>query len=243
MANYVKSTDFASKDALITGNPLKIIKGTEINTEFNNIQTAIATKADLASPAFTGNPTATTQSTGNSSTRLATTEFVGTAVTNGLGTLGTISTQNANAVAITGGSISGLTSLTIPSTAIATTQAVGDSSLAVATTAFVNAEIANDISSTFSGANQSLGSSGFQVLPGGLILNWGSASVLNDATTTINFPKAYTTSVYNVQVSTNESLNMFSTGLLSWDNATLTTLRLNNGSNDVITMFYFAIGK
>ena len=76
MANYVKATDFASKDALVTGNPLKIIKGTEINTEFNAIQIAIATKADLASPAFTGNPTATTQTFGNNSSRLATTAFV-----------------------------------------------------------------------------------------------------------------------------------------------------------------------
>ena len=76
MSNYVKATDFASKDALTTGDPLKIIKGTEINTEFNNIQTAIATKADLASPSFTGNPTASTQAFGNSSTRLATTAFV-----------------------------------------------------------------------------------------------------------------------------------------------------------------------
>lgn len=76
MANYVKATDFASKDALTSGDPLKLIKGTEINTEFNNIQTAIATKADLASPAFTGNPTATTQVFGNNSSRLATTAFV-----------------------------------------------------------------------------------------------------------------------------------------------------------------------
>lgn len=46
MSNYTKSTDFASKDNLSSGNPLKIVKGTEIDTEFNNIQTAIATKLD-----------------------------------------------------------------------------------------------------------------------------------------------------------------------------------------------------
>jgi hypothetical protein len=46
MANYTKSTNFATKDSLNSGNPLKIVKGTEIDTEFNNIQTAIATKAD-----------------------------------------------------------------------------------------------------------------------------------------------------------------------------------------------------
>jgi hypothetical protein len=57
MSNYTKSTNFATKDALTSGNPLKIVKGTEINTEFDNIQTAIATKADLASPTFTGTAT------------------------------------------------------------------------------------------------------------------------------------------------------------------------------------------
>jgi len=82
VSDYTKSTNFATKDNLSSGNPLKIVKGTEIDTEFNNIATAIATKADLASPTFTGTPTlptgtiATTQSTGNNTTALATTAFV-----------------------------------------------------------------------------------------------------------------------------------------------------------------------
>jgi hypothetical protein len=82
LSNYVQSTNFATKDALSSGDPLKIVKGTEINTEFNNIATAVATKADLVSPTFTGTPalptgtTAVTQSFGNSATLLATTAFV-----------------------------------------------------------------------------------------------------------------------------------------------------------------------
>jgi len=82
MSNYTKSTDFAAKDALASGNAAKIVKGTEIDTEFNNIATAVATKADLASPTFTGSPalptgtTAVTQSSGNNSTAIATTAFV-----------------------------------------------------------------------------------------------------------------------------------------------------------------------
>ena len=82
MSNYTKSTNFATKDALSSGNPLKIVKGTEINTEFDNIQTAVATKADLASPTFTGTPTlptgttGVTQSFGNNTTLLSTTAFV-----------------------------------------------------------------------------------------------------------------------------------------------------------------------
>jgi hypothetical protein len=49
MSNYTPSTNFATKDALPSGDPLKIVKGTEINTEFVNIQTAIATKLDISS--------------------------------------------------------------------------------------------------------------------------------------------------------------------------------------------------
>jgi len=82
MTNYTQSTNFATKDALTSGDPLKIVKGTEINTEFANIAIAVATKADLASPTFTGTPTlptgtiGVTQSFGNSTTALATTAFV-----------------------------------------------------------------------------------------------------------------------------------------------------------------------
>ena len=48
MANYVKATNFAVKDSLLTGNPAKLVKGTEIDTEFNAIASAIATKIDSA---------------------------------------------------------------------------------------------------------------------------------------------------------------------------------------------------
>jgi hypothetical protein len=76
MSDYVQSTNFATKDALPSGDPLKIVKGTEINTEFVNIAIAVATKADLASPTFTGTPAAPTASYGTSTTQLATTAFV-----------------------------------------------------------------------------------------------------------------------------------------------------------------------
>jgi hypothetical protein len=80
VSEYTKSTNFASKDSLSSGDPLKIVKGTEINTEFDNIATAVATKADLASPTFTGTPAAPTASSGTNTTQLATTAFVTTAL-------------------------------------------------------------------------------------------------------------------------------------------------------------------
>jgi hypothetical protein len=54
MSNYTKSTNFATKDNLSPGDPLKIVRGTEIDTEFNNIATAIATKTDNSAAAITG---------------------------------------------------------------------------------------------------------------------------------------------------------------------------------------------
>ena len=54
MTNYSKTTDFEAKDALPSGDANKVIKGTEFEAEFDAIVTAIATKADTASPTFTG---------------------------------------------------------------------------------------------------------------------------------------------------------------------------------------------
>jgi hypothetical protein len=58
VSNYTKTTNFTAKDSLSSGNALKIIRGSEHDTEYTNIATAIQTKADLASPALTGTATA-----------------------------------------------------------------------------------------------------------------------------------------------------------------------------------------
>jgi hypothetical protein len=89
MTDYVKSTNFTSKDSLATGNPLKIVKGAEFDVEFNNIAVAVATKADssavssdlalkapLASPSLTGTPTAPTAEVNTNTTQIANTAFV-----------------------------------------------------------------------------------------------------------------------------------------------------------------------
>jgi hypothetical protein len=57
MSNYTKTTDFAAKDSLPTGDSGKIIRGSDFETEFDAISTAIATKIESASPTFTGTVT------------------------------------------------------------------------------------------------------------------------------------------------------------------------------------------
>jgi hypothetical protein len=80
MSNYTKTTNFLAKDSLPENDSGKIIKGSEFDTEFNALQTAVNTKADLASPALTGVPTAPTAAAGTNTTQLATTSFVTTAL-------------------------------------------------------------------------------------------------------------------------------------------------------------------
>lgn len=57
MSDYTKTTNFTAKDSLPSGDSGKVIRGSEFDTEFTAISTAVATKANLASPTFTGTVT------------------------------------------------------------------------------------------------------------------------------------------------------------------------------------------
>jgi hypothetical protein len=54
MSDYTKTTDFTAKDALSTGDPLKLIKGSYFDTEFDAIVTAIASKEDSTNKSAAG---------------------------------------------------------------------------------------------------------------------------------------------------------------------------------------------
>ena len=123
-----------------------------------NAATATTVSTTVASGA-----TGTTQTAGDNSTKIATTAYVATAITNL--SLGTMSTQNASAVAITGGTINGVTgtnsgmtvgtvSTTIASGAVGTTQTAGDNSTKIATTAYVATAVNNATSTLGTMATQ-----------------------------------------------------------------------------------------
>lgn len=126
MSNYVQLTNFADKDALPAGNAAKIIRGSEFQTEFQNIQEAVNSKADLAGPTFTGIPAAPTASAGNNTTQVATTAFVSTAVVNERTAVATLTNKT----------------LTDPDV---TTQSAGNNTTKAASTAFVTAALAATI--------------------------------------------------------------------------------------------------
>ena len=111
MADYSKATNFTAKDTLPTGNAGKIVKGTEIDTELTAIASAIASKANINSPTFTGTPAAPTASIATNTTQLASTAFVQAVITDLA--LSTMSKQAKTAVDITGGTIVGITDLAV----------------------------------------------------------------------------------------------------------------------------------
>ena len=111
MSNYTKATNFATKDTLPTGDANKIVKGTEIDNEFNAISGAISSKSDIASPTFTGTPAAPTATAGSNTTQLANTAYVRAEIT--ALSLGNMSTQAKSAVDITGGTVVGITDLAV----------------------------------------------------------------------------------------------------------------------------------
>ena len=132
MTNYTKSTNFASKDSLAIGNALKIVKGTEIDTEFNNIATAVATKADLTSPLFVGSPSRNANPPDNdSSLQLATCNWV--------------QNELATEVIAINAAKAPIASPTFTGVPAAPTAAVNTNTTQVASTAFVLAQAASAI--------------------------------------------------------------------------------------------------
>jgi len=98
LSNYTKLTAYDTKDSLTTGDPLKRVKGTELDDEFDAISTAIATKANLASPEFSGTPTVPTASLGTNTTQAASTAFVQAALAASLYPVGSIYINATSAI-------------------------------------------------------------------------------------------------------------------------------------------------
>jgi len=80
MSNYTVQIAWSGKDALADSDPAKVISGDSFNTEFVAVQTAVNSKAELngnAAEAFS----AATPTSGDTTTKVATTSFVAAAIT------------------------------------------------------------------------------------------------------------------------------------------------------------------
>lgn len=176
------STQNASAVA-ITGGTINGVTGTNAGMTVGTVSTTIASGA-----------VGTTQTAGDNSTKIATTAYVATAVNNATSTLGTMATQNANAVAITGGTINGVTGTNAGMTVGNATAAVTATNLSGGT---VNATTIGGTtitaSSQFSGPGTGLTGTASSLNIGGNAATATSATTATTATTAnaLNTANAY----------------------------------------------------
>ena len=90
MADYTIAVSWSGKDALADSDASKVISGDDFHTEFTTVQTAINSKADIASETLTGTPLAPTAAVGTDSTQIATTAFVKNVLENYIYPVGSI---------------------------------------------------------------------------------------------------------------------------------------------------------
>lgn len=216
-----------------------------------------------ASPTLTGTPLAPTAAGGTNTTQIATTAFVNTSIssaTTALG-LGTMSTQNASSVTITGGSITGITDLAVAdggtgsSTLAANNVLLGNGTSALQTVApSTSGNVLSSNGTTWASSalsslsvfDKSLSSNGYQKLPGGLIMQWCvGTNTSSEETQTLNWPISFPTAVLNVQASTYEGGSGADRMVqIRSFNTTSVTLYMNGigGAGGNILPYVFAIG-
>ena len=151
------------------------------------------------------------------------------------------------------------TNLNVYSKAETYTKLEVDNKTTVASTAQAQAQTSNSVlisalklAEAFKGPNQSLTTNGFQVLPGGLILQWGTVSISTAATggsATVTFPTAFPNAALNVTANyrnntvISDSFSV-STWIVSNTQATITLDAPGAGTapSGTQTAFWFAIG-
>jgi hypothetical protein len=135
----------------------------------------------------------------------------------------TNSNNTVNATNVTGTIANGVT---------ATTQAIGDNSTNVATTAFVRNAFVS-----------SLLANGYQKLPSGLIIQWGASSAIAAGSNlAITFPIAFPAKAASVQLTSSTLDTGVGTTNSSVTGTGLTGFTINNRQNNSATFFWFAIG-
>jgi len=182
--------------------------------------------APLASPQFTGTPKAPTPSAGDKSTRVATTEFVSSALA---------------PVATAAESVAGIVKLATTAQA----QALTDD---------LTALTPKKLAAAFAGSNQLIVANGYQKLPGGLLLQWGIQASAASANTVAHYPISFTggvLAVFGTGLNTSGGIQAYVT-LNSYNtaNATFNCFVAGNGSAASlastvggVSLRWFAIGK
>jgi hypothetical protein len=105
----------------------------------------------------------------------------------------------------------------------------------------INASAAQALSN-FTGANQSLATNGYQKLPGGLLMQWGTGAIpLVGGNNIITFPIAFPSNVFYVNYSANAN-NAAGDANPAINNITLTTFNAPSVAGVAVVIKWIAIG-
>lgn len=108
MSNYIKTTNFTAKDSLPSGNPSKIVRGTEIDVEYDAIAVASATKLNALNPVMTGTLTVGSATLSEAELEILDGATVTTTELNYVdGVTSSIQTQLNNKLSLSGGAMTG----------------------------------------------------------------------------------------------------------------------------------------
>ena len=126
-----------------------------------------------------------------------------------------------------------------------TTQAAGNNSTRIATTAFVNSEVPNlytmsdvngDVETSMASDTESV------TFPNGLIMKWGIKNATGDSNTDVTFATAFPTGLLNVQCTHNQSFNVNQDGALGAISASTTGFTIRNGMGTSGNVYWQAVG-
>jgi hypothetical protein len=169
-------------------------------------------------------------------------------------TLGTMAAQNSTTVAITGGTITGITDLAVAdggtgaSTLSANAVLLGNGTSALQTVApSTSGNVLTSNGTTWTSAalnfDKSLTANGWQKIPGGLIFQWGeTANIVTDTTLSVTFPIAFTTSCFQVLATGTATTSGAGEVSLNTRDLTTTTFTMVNDGGKNSTARWFAIG-
>jgi hypothetical protein len=148
----IATTQTAGDSTTAIATTLFVTRGLATKVNKTYVDNAITAKASLVSPVFTGTPslptgaTAVTQSAGDSTTKIATTFFVTSGLSNKVNKAYVDNLLTAKAP-LASPAFTGTPSL--PTGATAVTQSAGDSTTALATTLFVTRGLATKVNKTY----------------------------------------------------------------------------------------------
>lgn len=248
---YCNGTSFfeAINSNTITGNAA-ISGGLAVTGAISGSTATFSGAISSVSPAFTGTPTAPTASNSTSTTQIATTAFV----QNAIGGFGTMATQNANNVSITGGTITGITDLAVADGGTGQSSytngqlLIGNSTGNTLTKATLTAgsgiSVTNGagsitLAATAISASNNSPTSGYITFGNGTIMQWGQVTG-TASSQSISFPIAFPTNVVSI---TAQFASTGSTGTSSWAvNSYTTSGFVFITGNPGQTTFWFAVG-